>query len=341
MQKCFLKNVILSIGVGFTFFSVETVHANSSFLSTGRTGFRESCESVPAKASQYRGMIDQLKKPVLESIGNSDKYLGTTTGVFTNSRDWHSSVHAHWAALSMARISGDREGERQILSRLTPYELQQERTRLTADPSFELPYGRSWLLLLQAELLKHPRSDRKDLSAFKDETTAQVLGWLFEQVNHGEADFCSGDYESGIFTYFLLVESKPSAKFRKDVEALGKSKKLKNCSGRVAQDGDFLNPASLSAILVETSTAASVRLSRKEKSTIDLFSCHKLGVEVSQFWPSAFGAARGSLRDCVKFNRSMRRFMDSPQLWAEDFSIISHWVPQFLWFGIWSALGNP
>ena len=36
-----------------------------------------------------------------------------------------------------------------------------------------------------------------------------------------------------------------------------------------------------------------------------------------------------------------REILARPDLWEEDFQVVTHWVPQFLWFGIWLADGRP
>ena len=49
--------------------------------------------------------IAELKKIIVADLGKTDPHVGGTPdgSVFKSNYDYHSSVHAHWAALSMAR----------------------------------------------------------------------------------------------------------------------------------------------------------------------------------------------------------------------------------------------
>jgi len=70
--------------------------------------------------------------------------------------DWHSSVHSHWQLVRAIRTVPDGVfvgPAVEVLGRtLTEDNIEQELQWISARPSFEMPYGMAWLLLLCAEL---------------------------------------------------------------------------------------------------------------------------------------------------------------------------------------------
>jgi len=81
--------------------------------------------------------------------------------IFHGSFDWHSCVHGHWLLASLLRSFPDLPEAGSVVERLsdsfTPAKVQAECAYLERASSrgFERPYGWAWLLMLQAELLRH------------------------------------------------------------------------------------------------------------------------------------------------------------------------------------------
>ena len=294
-------------------------------------------EASPFGLPMYEHIIKELSAEVQRSIDRSAPYSGggRDGGVFSNSYDWHSSVHAHWAALSMARVSGDSELAKKMLTRLTQAALLREQKRLTENPAFERPYGRAWLILLLHEIKQHSPNEPAWLNTFKEELTEDVIGWLKKDPANGRRN-CSGSYDSWIFAYLLARESRPTPKFADALRSLAKALEFMGCKSQLPTKNDFINPASLFAYLQGTTEAPTVT-PLPEGTAIELSNCHQLGVELSQLWP----LAKGADQDRLRFHESVSRFLASPTRWKGDFVTTSHWIPQFIWFGIWSALGNP
>jgi hypothetical protein len=289
------------------------------------------------KLAMYENILKELSAEIQLSIDRSAPYFGDggDGGVFSNSYDWHSSVHAHWAALSIARVTMDSEAQKRILSRLSKDALLREQRRLNENPGFEMPYGRAWLLLLLHEIKQHSSAEQMWLTSFKDTLTENVIDWL-ERAPASGGRACNGSYDSWVFAYLLLRESRPSAKFAGAQSALAKSIESRGCRNQVATGNDFVNPASLYAY-IHGSTEAPTLDPLPEGGVIDLSNCHRLGVELSQLWP----LAKGNAQERARFRESLTEFLSSPARWKGDFVTTSHWIPQFVWFGIWSTLGNP
>ena len=76
--------------------------------------------------------------------------------VFYGCYDWHSAVHSHWSLVRGLRLAPDLErGEEirgSIEDRLTDAAVETEVAYFDEHPTFERPYGWSWLLRLAAEL---------------------------------------------------------------------------------------------------------------------------------------------------------------------------------------------
>ncbi|MEZ6057498.1 MAG: DUF2891 domain-containing protein [Planctomycetaceae bacterium] len=82
------------------------------------------------------------------------------TPAFFGCFDWHSAVHGHWCLLRLMREYPDgtspgdwqRRAIEAMRQTLTPENITQELAYRDRTPSFEVPYGTAWLLMLAAEL---------------------------------------------------------------------------------------------------------------------------------------------------------------------------------------------
>jgi len=141
------------------------------------------------------------------------------TPVFNGAFDWHSAVHGHWTLVRALHLDGDRtqlgeERHREIetfLDRsLNEPELAREITYADGHRGFEIPYGRSWLLILCAELRQSssPLLDRmipleqrarRDLIAWCDRLTRPIRSGQHDQsmyslgMFHDWAAICGDD----------------------------------------------------------------------------------------------------------------------------------------------------
>jgi hypothetical protein len=99
-------------------------------------------------ADGRRAFLDRLVPVILAGVARRD----TDHAVFHGSYDWHSSVHAHWAILRLARATGAHAEAADAVERaLEDAGLEQETKALREQPQFEMPYGRAWLLCLAIE----------------------------------------------------------------------------------------------------------------------------------------------------------------------------------------------
>lgn len=268
-------------------------------------------------------VANDLKKVTLDCL-NEKTCNWSDQGIFGTHFDWHSSVHAHWMLLSSSRIFDDSVVVSNILSRFSSSKFEYERQLLLENPNFELPYGQSWLLLLLSELEKH----EVHFAELKNETVLRVINWL----NQTEFPQTSpNSYHSWLISYFLLRKSG----FQYPIEIDRKFDKV-NFVRDEDDPKDFFSSESLFSLL---------KVSMKPKfefnlnafpQPITIQNCHVVGKLISKSWLTP-QVNKEALQNSLEFSRAVIR---EPYLWKTDFDSLGHWIPQFLWFGLWLSLGE-
>jgi len=274
-------------------------------------------------------------------------------GLFTGSYDWHSCVIAHWCLLVHARTAGDDELEAWLIPRLDEEELANEveliKRRAPAKQRTS-PYDEAWLLMLLAELEKHP-SCPTGVSGWRGELESQLLGWLEESPfpERGERGF-SGAYSSWLMTLLLVTWSEPvSEGARERLRALSEDKLTphrRDLAALTRAHGyDFLWLPALLALVdrsrSEGAAAFNPGAPQPLPDAVTVPTVHPLGVAISRTWPDAFDAGLGSAPAEARYRAHLAHFLAREDLWAGEFDACSHWLPQFLWIGIWLAEGRP
>ena len=107
--------------------------------------------------------------------------------VFFGSFDWHSCVHSHWLLATLYRLYPDlpqSHAVRTLFSdSFTKGKIAAERAYLKRSSAggFERPYGWAWLLMLQAELLRHETPEGRRwalaLRTLQDSATSSRTPW--------------------------------------------------------------------------------------------------------------------------------------------------------------------
>jgi hypothetical protein len=108
--------------------------------------------------------------------------------VFFGSMDWHSCVHGYWLLATLRRLFPETkeaaEAGELFDTQLTPEKIAAE-LRYLRQPFrgiFERPYGWAWLLMLAAELQRHPNGGasrwRAALAPLADELTTRFIQFL-------------------------------------------------------------------------------------------------------------------------------------------------------------------
>ena len=274
---------------------------------------------------------------------------------FDGSYDFHSCVAAHWALLVHARTDGDDELAAWALARLDDATLDAHREWLAGleEMPWLFPYEHAWLALLGGELAKHerPDSDGASLRAFRLFLEERLLEHLetsdfpedIPPRERGGTGF-NGFYKSWLWAYLLLSWSEPIGDGAAErLEVLYRQRIAPLREEIAAHDEvfgfDFLWVPSLLALIDEDGEYDPGELPALPAS-VKISTVHVVGMELSRVWPGAIASAanlagRDALRD------RYRQVLARGDLWSDDFAVVSHWVPQFLYLGFWLADGRP
>lgn len=289
--------------------------------------------------------IAQLKPVILDALTRTQPHCNRGVGsglIFIGNYDWHSSVHAHWALLSMARVGNDEPLRDLVLARLSPANLAAEHELLAEETQFELPYGRAWLALLLRELETH-RHGYDKLPELRALIENQVIAWLEQTPFESDAskvegaNVACGSHQSWLFAFLLLQLGAPSTPIQTRLNAL--FGRIEAARHRIAQarhtDYDFLYLPAVLRVIDQTRVlpeAAKYRHSTRPRwRSLAASNCHTAGANVTRLWPRAFEG---------QFGRALEPIWKKREQWADDFPLVSHWVPQFIWLGLMLQRGE-
>ena len=319
-------------------------------------------------AEESRAVMPRLKQLMLEGLRRTEpetNFVKRITGdtLFAGSYDWHSNLFAHWALLTTARVEGDTELRDWLLEPITLEALAAERARLIeisnrdrALPTF--PYDQGWLLLFLAELEKQYEEVPEDLRAFRLEVELRLLKWLessefpAQVSSRFEKGRYPGFYRSWLFSFFQVNLSQPVSKGAAErLATLQRERVVLALEDLLAQTEahpfDFFYVPAMPTLVhtVAPFEDGAPKLVTPDlvplPETVSLRDVHVLGTEISHMWPLATRAQANDAQAKSQLNQRMGRFLAREDLWAEDFTVVTHWVPQFLWLTFWLADGRP
>ncbi len=275
------------------------------------------------KNAELNQVVNDLKRVTLDCF-NETSCNWSNQGVFGTHFDWHSSVHAHWMLLSSSRIFNDTVVVSKILSRFDRSNFEYERQLLLKNPNFELPYGQSWLLLLLSELEKHDAQ----FGELKNETLTRVSGWL-NQTEFPQKS--ANSYHSWLSSYFFLRKS--GFQYPNEIDT-----KFSMVDFVRDEDDpkDFFSYEILFSLLNDSPKSKfEFDLIRFPKS-ITIQNCHAVGKLISNSWATP-EVNKDAFQNSLEFTKA---YLNEPYLWKCDFDRLGHWIPQFLWVGLWLSLGE-
>lgn len=323
-------------------------------------------EGVLAPSSQaVLPRLKQLMRDGLRQTEPQTNFVKRLTGasLFEGSYDWHSNLFAHWALLTIARVENDVELRAWVIEPLTLEAIAAERERVNEIAKRErplptFPYDQGWLLLFLTEYEKTFEEVPKEVRAFRLEVEERLITWLEEspfpaQVSSRfEKGRYPGFYRSWLFSWFQIRLSQPvGEKSVERLEALKRDKIVLALEALLAQEEphpfDFFYVPAMPTLVhaIAPFEGGAPELVTPALSPlpdeVSLRDVHVLGTEVSHMWPLAVQAHAGDADAKKQLNERMARFLAREDLWAEDFTVVTHWVPQFLWLTFWLADGRP
>lgn len=263
------------------------------------------------------------------------------TGIFANSYDYHSAVHAHWAVLNLYRVSNDQVAHATALARTSEANLAAEWAFLqrVGNRTFELPYGRAWLALLLSEISNVPARRTAVARRLRRRVEQQVLTWLENNTASAGNNNTIGAHDSWLFALLLLVMANPvlpsAARRIAALERTVVASHRTRWRGRSSLAHDFLHvPSIIDTLDLLRGRTAHRTASNMPASRIPTVTAgHQVGEEMTRLWPVAILSRRsGAL--CTVLQTRLRQWLAHPQHWEQNFAANSHWTPQFLWMAI-------
>ena len=258
--------------------------------------------------------------------------------------DWHSACHAVWALLAYQRLTGDKKYSGIVDEILMPAKLADEAADLAARPSFEMPYGRAWLLRLALEDRLVTGSTRLTFMA------RDVAASIVEQYRAAPPQSFAREYANPCWALINLfdyasVENKNDISDQVRRFASQMAEGLGNLPSEAEEEtwSDFMavTPAFCDLLLRTGAASATTIMSRAGhrllalKPVAEPEKAHHHALNFSRAWSLA------SLFEATKDERILGIILDHietnlhhPSWWAGDYRAVSHWVPQFGIFAI-------
>jgi len=173
--------------------------------------------------------------------------------IFFGSYDWHSCVHSYWLLATLYRLFPELPQRREIAAlfaeALTADKVKGELIYLEPATArgFERPYGWGWLLMLQAELSRHPSKEGKGWAS-APKPLAELLATRFrEHLPKATYPVRSGVHSSTAFA--LAVAYEYARDGDKELAELIRNKARawyagdRDCQAWEPSGEDFLSPA--------------------------------------------------------------------------------------------------
>lgn len=369
VNPSFAKTVAEPLEVFFQNFTGKP-QGDSCYQSSASNADR--CSKFKLSDSEFQTLTSQLKNVIRTGMLNTKEHAEPpyTGGYlekykpFDGSYDFHSSVHAHWALLSLARVTNDETLKREMFGRLTADRLKAVAQALLhpPDPTKEENYGAFWFLILLRELEKHETyPDKSQLKALREQVETKLVSWLEKPSMpsywaNGEGYqskykdmYQRGDHFSWSHLFWLIKKSDPvSQDVKTRLSVLEKTRwprVKRQLSTYKGVDWDFVyNPAQVSLIEQFGSEKPTVLYSAPPPPAIPtevkFDNVHRLGPDLIHNWALADDIANGNVTACLTFYQRLRDVANNEGVWKKNFLLASHWTPQFIWFGLINARGE-
>ena len=287
-------------------------------------------------------LLGELGQMVLSgfSMGRSD------LGLFGTHVDWHSSVHAHWALLRVAAITGDTSLRDFVVGRLRSADIAWEQAMLEQDEAVEMPYGRAWLLRL---VIEYERATGDILMrAFGDSVARSLEVYLSGRSDRpGLPEY--GNLEWATAALCDYGQATGNEQLRESARAFGET--LLDTGGAfdwskdLRTDVGFFSTAGNTALLIAAIASIDRNygyLNDRPTSTDDVLdvppprsSAHSVGLFFSRAWGlKAMYRLTGDDAFETAYSRHVETGLAELRRRASDFEGVGHWVPQFAIFAL-------
>lgn len=302
----------------------------------GHAGHAAPARALPLRG-ELRGALTELAQPIADCVVRRD----TDSPAFHGCYDWHSAVHANLTLRAVSRLTGQPAYRATADEVATVSAVADEHAHLGDGRLIgELPYGYSWLLLLDVE------ARRPDVHAMAADAAADVRGWLNSNIDRRQPAL-NTRYGSSAWAAFALHRwYRAFAPERADRFAAEMAPRLLAHRAAACSTGDlprgFLDPcAALLMALSQLSRDATVDRAalaemaavvagRRALRSAQLTTIFQAGLNFSRAWSLYLAAeATGDRALVAAGDRLFHAHLDQPALWRQGYAQYSHWVAQF------------
>ena len=305
----------------------------------------------PARRSTYTpeelAWMRELAAIAARGIQRQD----TGWAIFHGCVDWHSAVHSHWMLIRHALATG--EMQHVALVRRSLFReggLEEEARLLESRPTFEMPYGRAWLLRLVIEYELYLRDSPGPLRRLGD----QALGSLLHHYQRFPPTPLDAEYANAPWALAQMLAYTRHRKRTDEEQAVGQLIR-KGCGAGAARELSFTEDAAPSAgffsrlgnwlyLMTLHRTPEEVRalvggehgLAPEDLAPVArLHTAHHLGMNPSRTWAlAALARATGD----ETFGRARLRHLEAVRRThaqhVGDLMAYDHWVPSFCMYAI-------
>ena len=178
--------------------------------------------------------------------------------IFHGSFDWHSCVHSYWLLPTLFRLfpeSAEAPRIRALFGGAFTDEKVAGECAYLKRPSerlFERPYGWAWLLMLQAELLRHQTREGQGWASTLQPLSAMFVERFHDYLSKAAFPNRSGTHGNSAFALTLALEYAQTAGDKGFARLLRKTARRwyandVNCQAWEPSGSDFLSPALIEA----------------------------------------------------------------------------------------------
>ena len=178
--------------------------------------------------------------------------------VFFGSFDWHSCVHSYWLLATLYRLYPQIRSARAIRARFTQAFTNENIAaecaylRRPSAHGFERPYGWAWLLMLQAELLRHDSVDARRWSSSLQPLSEIVVARFRAYLPKATYPNRAGVHANSAFALTLAQEYAQAASHKPFAALIRRTTRAwysndAGCQAWEPSGEDFLSPALIEA----------------------------------------------------------------------------------------------
>ncbi|WP_035057911.1 DUF2891 family protein [Andreprevotia chitinilytica] len=285
----------------------------------------------------------QIATGFAESAANCVQRQDTAHVAFHGCIDWHSAVHGTWALVAYTATTGDQRYVPLIRSVTASAKINEEQQLLAANPDFEMPYGRAWLLRLGLEYENQFHDGH--LQSIADFAADSIAAYY----RRNPPDPMAREYKSAAWALINVFDYYASRHDEKKLDEVRQLIRKSFVEHRPSCDA-ATDRAGFMAICTNWAWLVSRVMTREEylpwvdrflpisrlpKPVRDPRDAHEYGLNFSRAW-GLLGIYRVTWRPeyLTAYAEHVEATLSNRGNWAVPYEVVGHWVPQFGMFAI-------